>query len=88
MKLLLSEARNATTPAVSVGSWRRFIGAVSITPARSCCSSPPRRSGSGVAPTSETIEYAEHSFHKVRDGRFYEMNYLIDVEAVQRQLGM
>ncbi|MEW2471524.1 hypothetical protein AB0919_42150 [Streptomyces sp. NPDC046994] len=42
----------------------------------------------GVAPTSETIEYAEHSFHKVCDGRFYEMNYLIDVEAVQRQLGM
>ncbi|MGW5062588.1 hypothetical protein ACWEQ2_35655 [Streptomyces sp. NPDC004096] len=41
-----------------------------------------------VAPNSETIEYAEHFFHKVRDGRFYEMNYLIDVEAVQRQLGM
>ncbi|MDF6045425.1 hypothetical protein LRD69_25410 [Streptomyces sp. JH14] len=42
----------------------------------------------GVAPTCETIEYAEHSFHKVRDGRFYEMNYLIDAQAVQRQLGM
>ncbi|MFI6085618.1 hypothetical protein ACIBBB_32435 [Streptomyces sp. NPDC051217] len=27
------------------------------------------------------------SFRKVRDGRFYEMNYLIDAQAVQQQLG-
>ena len=40
----------------------------------------------GVAPTGATLEFAEYSFHKVRDGRFYEMNYLIDAQAVQRQL--
>lgn len=42
----------------------------------------------GVAPTGQTIEYAEYSFHKVRDGRFYEMNYLIDAQAVQQQLNI
>jgi steroid delta-isomerase-like uncharacterized protein len=41
----------------------------------------------GVAPTGATLEFAEYAFHKVRDGRFYEMNYLIDAQAVQRQLG-
>ncbi|MGI5149452.1 ester cyclase [Plantactinospora sp. CA-294935] len=40
----------------------------------------------GVAPTGATLEFAEYSFHKVRDGRFYEMNYLIDAQAVQAQL--
>ncbi|MFF3710900.1 ester cyclase [Streptomyces phaeochromogenes] len=48
----------------------------------------PAKEWFGVAPTGETIEYAEYSFHKVRDGRFYEMNYLIDAQAVQRQLGI
>lgn len=32
------------------------------------------------------VEYAECAFRKVRDGRFYEMKYLIDAQAVQRQL--
>ncbi|MEO3931123.1 ester cyclase [Micromonosporaceae bacterium B7E4] len=41
----------------------------------------------GVPPTGATLEFGEYSFHKVRDGRFYEMNYLIDALAVQRQLG-
>ncbi|MEV5980911.1 ester cyclase [Streptomyces sp. NPDC052114] len=40
----------------------------------------------GVPPTGATVEYAEYAFHKVRDGRFCEMNYLIDAQAVQRQL--
>ncbi len=40
----------------------------------------------GVGPTGATLEFAEYSFHKVRDGRFYEMNYLIDAQAVQAQL--
>lgn len=40
----------------------------------------------GVAPTGKTFEFAEYSFHKVRDGRFYEMNYLIDSQAVRDQL--
>lgn len=47
----------------------------------------PAKEWFGVPPTGETVEYAEYSFHRVRDGRFYEMNYLIDSEAVRRQLG-
>lgn len=46
----------------------------------------PAKEWFGVPPTGATIEYAEYAFHKVRDGRFYEMNYLIDTQAVQRQL--
>ncbi|MFD3919264.1 hypothetical protein [Streptomyces sp. NPDC058595] len=40
-----------------------------------------------MTPTGETVEYAEHSFNRARDGRFYEMNYLIDSETVRQQLG-
>ncbi|MFI6085623.1 ester cyclase [Streptomyces sp. NPDC051217] len=47
----------------------------------------PAKEWFGVAPTGATVEYAEYSFHRVRDGRFYEMNYLIDAQAVQQQLG-
>ena len=39
-----------------------------------------------LPPTGVTVEYAEFAFHKVRDGRFYEMNYAMDVLDVQRQL--
>lgn len=46
----------------------------------------PAKEWFGLAPTGGTVEYAEYAFHKVRDGRFYEMNYLIDAQAVQRQL--
>ncbi|WP_328364431.1 ester cyclase [Streptomyces sp. NBC_00457] len=46
----------------------------------------PAKEWFGVPPTGTTVEYAEYAFHKVRDGRFYEMNYLIDAQAVQRQL--
>lgn len=46
----------------------------------------PTKEWFGVTPTGATVEYAEYSFHKVRDGRFYEMNYLIDAQAVERQL--
>ena len=42
----------------------------------------------GVAPNAETIEYAEHSFHEVRDGGFCKMNHPIDARAVQRRLGI
>jgi hypothetical protein len=42
----------------------------------------------GVAPTGETIEYADHSFREVRDGRFCKMNHPIDARAVQRRLGI
>jgi predicted ester cyclase len=40
----------------------------------------------GLPPTGVTVEYAEFAFHKVRDGRFYEMNYAMDVLDVQCQL--
>ncbi|MFD9869929.1 ester cyclase [Streptomyces niveus] len=46
----------------------------------------PAKEWYGVAPTGATVEYAEYAFHKVRDGRFYEMNYLIDAQAVREQL--
>ncbi|GAA2350337.1 ester cyclase [Streptomyces violaceusniger] len=46
----------------------------------------PAKEWFGVPPTGATVECAEYVFHKVRDGRFYEMNYLIDAQAVQRQL--
>jgi predicted ester cyclase len=46
----------------------------------------PAKEWFGVSPAGATIEYAEYAFHKVRDGRFYEMNYLIDSQAVERQL--
>ncbi|MFB8352821.1 ester cyclase [Streptomyces niveus] len=46
----------------------------------------PAKEWYGVAPTGATVEYAEYAFHKVRDGRFYEMNYLIDAQAVRQQL--
>ncbi|WP_405793279.1 hypothetical protein [Streptomyces sp. NBC_01506] len=61
-----------------------------MTASQPVCSTraPPAKEWFGVAPTGETIEYPEYSFHKVREGRFYEMNYLIDAEAVQRQLGI
>lgn len=48
----------------------------------------PAKEWFGVKPTGTTVEYAEYAFHKVRDGRFYEMNYLIDAQAVQTQLGI
>ncbi|MFD0311898.1 ester cyclase [Streptomyces sp. NPDC059517] len=46
----------------------------------------PAKEWFGVQPTGATVEYAEFAFHKVRDGRFYEMNYLMDAQAVQQQL--
>ena len=41
----------------------------------------------GAMPTGAAVEYAEHLFHKVRNGRFYEMNFLLDAWSVQKQLG-
>lgn len=40
-----------------------------------------------AAPTGAAVEYAEHVFHKVRDGRFSEQNFLLDACAVRKQLG-
>lgn len=40
----------------------------------------------GAAPNGATVEYVEHVFHKVRDGRFGEQNFLLDTAAVRQQL--
>ena len=42
----------------------------------------------GVEPTGRTVETLEFSFHKARDGKFYEMNYAMDVMGLRRQLGL
>ncbi|MFC3127490.1 ester cyclase [Pseudoroseomonas globiformis] len=41
----------------------------------------------GAEPNGATVEYAEHTFHKVRDGKFYELNFLLDEASVRNQLG-
>lgn len=40
----------------------------------------------GSKPNGAAVEYAEHVFHKIRDGRFYEQNFLLDEPAVRLQL--
>jgi predicted ester cyclase len=46
----------------------------------------PGKDWLGAKPTGATVEFAEHVFHKVRDGRFYELNFLLDVVSVRNQL--
>lgn len=38
----------------------------------------PAKQWLGLTPTGTSVEYAEYASHKVRDGRFEEMWYLID----------
>jgi predicted ester cyclase len=40
----------------------------------------------GSMPTGSSVEFAEHVFHKVLDGRFFEQNFLLDAWSVQKQL--
>ncbi|WP_198157086.1 ester cyclase [Aquincola tertiaricarbonis] len=40
----------------------------------------------GLAPNGTTVEYVEHVFHRVRDGRFYEQNFLLDIASIREQL--
>lgn len=40
----------------------------------------------GAEPNGAIVEYAEHVFHKIRDGRFYEQNFLLDEASIHRQL--
>ena len=40
----------------------------------------------GATPNGTTVEYVEHVFHKIHDGRFVEQNFLLDAVAVQQQL--
>lgn len=46
----------------------------------------PAKEWLGIAPSGRTVETLEFAFHKVRDGRFYEMNYAMDVMGLKRQL--
>lgn len=41
----------------------------------------------GAKANGATVAYAEFTFHRVRDGRFYEQNFLLDAWSVQKQLG-
>jgi predicted ester cyclase len=41
----------------------------------------------GLAPTGASVEFTECAFYRIRDGRFESAWYLMDVAAVQRQLG-
>lgn len=40
----------------------------------------------GSKPNGMSVEFAEHVFHKIADGRFYEQNFLLDAWSVQKQL--
>lgn len=46
----------------------------------------PVREWLGSKPNGVSVEFAEHVFHKVVDGRFYEQNFLLDAWSVQQQL--
>lgn len=48
----------------------------------------PTKTWLGIEPTGRTVETLEFAFHKARDGKFYEMNYAMDVVGLQRQLGL
>ena len=46
----------------------------------------PVREWNGLAPTGATVTFTETAFYTVRDGRFAVMQYLMDTDAVRRQL--
>ncbi|WP_157421945.1 ester cyclase [Acidovorax sp. Root219] len=48
----------------------------------------PAKSWLGIEPTGKTVETLEFAFHKVRDGKFYEMNYAMDVIGLRKRLGL
>jgi predicted ester cyclase len=48
----------------------------------------PAKSWLGIEPTGRTVETLEFAFHKARDGKFYEMNYAMDVVGLRKQLGL
>lgn len=41
----------------------------------------------GAKPTGARVRYTEHVFHKLRDGRFNQLNFLLDTWSVHKQLG-
>jgi predicted ester cyclase len=46
----------------------------------------PVREWLGSKPNGSSVEFSEHLFHKVLDGRFFEQNFLLDAWSVQKQL--
>ena len=46
----------------------------------------PVREWNGLAPTGASVSFTETAFYEVRDGRFAGMLYLMDTDAVRRQL--
>jgi predicted ester cyclase len=46
----------------------------------------PVREWNGLAPTGASVSFAETAFYQVQDGRFKSMWYLMDADAVRRQL--
>lgn len=41
----------------------------------------------GHQPTGEAVEFTEYAFYHFRDGRFENIWYLLDAQAIQSQLG-
>jgi predicted ester cyclase len=46
----------------------------------------PVQEWNGLAPTGATVTFAETAFYQVQDGKFKVMWYLMDTDAVRRQL--
>jgi predicted ester cyclase len=46
----------------------------------------PQREWLGLAPTGASVTFSECAFYEVRDGRFKHMWYMMDADAVRRQL--
>ena len=42
----------------------------------------------GLQPTGNAVEFTEYAFYHFRDGRFENMWYLLDAQAIQAQLGV
>jgi predicted ester cyclase len=54
--------------------------------ARSRNTGTPEREWFGLIPSGASVDYAEFCFYKLRDGRFAEMSYLMDITTIARQL--
>ena len=64
--------------------WRVQAIAVTgdIVAARLCNSGTPAATSLDPEPAAATLEYPEYAIHKVRDGRFYEMNFAADIRSM------
>lgn len=46
----------------------------------------PQREWLGLSPTGRSVSFTEYAFYRVRDGRIEASWYLMDVDAIRRQL--